>query len=216
MNMDPRVTVVMTLQTSSTNMQALNAITACKLYMYFFQKVFMPFTSSEILIMTGISMLILVCVYQTNTVVTEFVSVIYAGTQTRKSSSTSSDITFILENLERWKPYNSCFALLVFVTFSHVSRPHMFWMVVTGLGSRTGRVLCGVQLLFTCFSSVLGHLGNCSGKFHYIFLSFNSHRFIVRLLYELTVHSKHGCLSILINLPCSLNFRRWSSLRQVA
>lgn len=38
MNMDPRVTVVMTLQTSSTNMQALNAITACKLYMNFFKK----------------------------------------------------------------------------------------------------------------------------------------------------------------------------------
>lgn len=37
---------------------------------------------------------------QTDTVATEFVSVIYAGTQTRKSSSTSSDITFILENLE--------------------------------------------------------------------------------------------------------------------
>lgn len=105
-------------------------------------------------------------VYQTNTVVTEFVSVIFAGTQTRKSSSTFSDITFILENLKRWKPYKICFALLVFVTFSHVSRPHMFWMVVTGLGSRAGRVLCGVQLLFTCFSSVLGHLGNCSGKFH--------------------------------------------------
>lgn len=154
-----------------------------------------PFTSSEILIMTGISMLILVCVYQTDTVATEFVSVIYAGTQTRKSSSTFSNITFILENLKRWNPYKICFALLVFVTFSHVSRPHMFWMVVTGLGSRAGRVLCGVQFLFTCFSFVLGHLGNCSGKFHYIFLWFNSHRCICHLLYELTVHSKDGFVS---------------------
>lgn len=51
--------------------------------------------------MTGISVLILVCEYQTDTVANEFVSVIYAGTQTRKSSSTFSDITFILENLKR-------------------------------------------------------------------------------------------------------------------
>lgn len=145
--------------------------------------------------MTGISVLILVCEYQTDTVANEFVSVIYAGTQTRKSSSTFSDITFILENLKRWKPYKICFALLVFITFSHVSRPYMFWMVVTGLGSRAGSVLCGVQLLFTCFSFVLGHLGNCSGKFHYNFFWYNSHRCIVHLLYELTVHSKDDFVS---------------------
>lgn len=116
--MDPRVTVVMTLQTSSMNMQALNVITACKLYMYFFQKVF----SGLFQVARSWLWLAYLCwfwyvVYQTNTVATEFVSVIFAGTQTRKSSSTFSDITFILENLKRWKPYKICFALLVLVTF---------------------------------------------------------------------------------------------------
>lgn len=147
----------------------------CRLWMWlqlvsciciFSKSVFRPFSSSEILIMTGISMLILVCC----------ISDQYCGywicfCDFCRYPDKEKQFYFFRHYLypgepEKVKTLQDLFCIACVGNISYVSRPHMFWMVVTGLGSRAGRVLCGVQLLFTCFSSVLGHLGNCSGKFH--------------------------------------------------